>query len=210
MGMDNQDPDVESMSARAAGTLDPVLHLMLETQDRMKPECATSGAISDHIAAAFFHDSQTFDLGPEALADVLSRLDELERDTECVEHAPSFFDYFPPDLMDMASRALNKDGWIKGGEGIEYLVLSLPRSELLANGGVALLVRMAPGSVGTTHRHLCDEYSLVLEGRMEANGVAWGRGDLIHYREGSVHTPRPTEGSGCTTFAILTGSIEPA
>jgi hypothetical protein len=70
-----------------------------------------------------------------------------------------------------------------------------------AKGMVTLLVRMAPGTIGSHHRHAAVEESYVLEGDVTISGVEMKPGDYCRAEPGSVHTGTSTRG-GCQFITI--------
>jgi quercetin dioxygenase-like cupin family protein len=70
-----------------------------------------------------------------------------------------------------------------------------------ANGMVTVLVRMAPGTSGSHHRHAAVEESYVLEGDVTISGVEMKPGDYCRAEPGSVHTGISTRG-GCQFITI--------
>ena len=70
-----------------------------------------------------------------------------------------------------------------------------------ANGMVTVLVRMAPGTSTSHHRHATVEESYVLEGDVTVSGVEMKAGDYCRAEPGSVHTGVSTRG-GCQFITI--------
>jgi anti-sigma factor ChrR (cupin superfamily) len=82
------------------------------------------------------------------------------------------------------------------------------RAELFGEAGGVRLVLMytPPNSVLPPHRHLGSESILVLDGGMDDQGRDFGRGDWIHYPEGSCHAPRVAP-TGCWCLIREEGSV---
>jgi anti-sigma factor ChrR (cupin superfamily) len=95
--------------------------------------------------------------------------------------------------------ARSADGlWKTIADGIEVKTLWHSRQ----SGRRAYMLRMQPGAVMPTHNHLGDEESLMLEGDMLINGVAFGPGDFQVAFAGTKH-PLITTRGGCLCFVSL-------
>ena len=72
------------------------------------------------------------------------------------------------------------------------------------------LVHLAPGTAFPRHRHLGDEWNLVLSGSAEEDsGEVWLPGDLAIREAGSVHGFRALGDEPFVFAVILNGGIEP-
>jgi len=71
-------------------------------------------------------------------------------------------------------------------------------------------VHIEPGARFPAHRHLGDEWSLVLSGEAEeeATGARWSPGDLVHRPEGSAHAFRVVSREPFVFAVVLHGGIE--
>ena len=88
--------------------------------------------------------------------------------------------------------------WKTVADGIEIKRLWHSRQ----SGRSAYMLRMQPGAVMPMHDHHGDEESLVLEGDMQINGVAFGPGDFQVAFAGTKH-PLITTRGGCLCFVSL-------
>ena len=122
--------------------------------------------------------------------------------------AAGFIEGLPDTLCAAASRALEKHGWTAVAPGLDLLLLDIPGSRILEDGGNALIVRMAPGTRAAKHRHIGSEYNLVLEGALKGEDGMQGRGDLRHNAHGSIHAPETAWSAGCVALTVLTAPIE--
>ncbi|MGL5009397.1 MAG: cupin domain-containing protein [Paracoccaceae bacterium] len=85
--------------------------------------------------------------------------------------------------------------WQSFADGIEVKTLWRSRQ----SGRTAFMLRMQPGAVMPMHDHHGDEETLVLEGDMQINGVAFGPGDFQVAFAGTRH-PLITTRHGCLCF----------
>lgn len=73
------------------------------------------------------------------------------------------------------------------------------------------LVHLAPGVAFPLHRHIGDEWSLVLSGSAEESGGArWEPGDLVHRAAGTAHSFRAVGDEAFVFAVVLHGGIEPS
>lgn len=132
----------------------------------------------------------------------------LEKGAEAGAMMPGFLEDLPLDLCGVASQAMSGKGWVSTRPGIEFLLLDVPGSQICEQGGSVMIVRMAPGIEGRPHRHIGEEFNLVLEGAIVASRGEKTRGDLVHNKPGSVHKAQACKDTGCVAFSITTGPLE--
>jgi putative transcriptional regulator len=71
------------------------------------------------------------------------------------------------------------------------------------------LVRIEPGARFPRHRHLGDEWSLVLAGEAEeGTGARWAPGDLVHRPADSAHAFRVVSAEPLVFAVVLQGGLE--
>lgn len=202
------EPGSESFGAMAAGTLDPVFRLMLETRAQLDTRSAAAIPEADLIGAAFFERADAVPTRNDALDAVMRRIDEaaiLPSGSEL----PGYLDGLPPELCCVAGEALAQGGWITVDEGVRILSLQVPFSTVEQNGGNVFLVEMEPGSGVDRHRHVGEEYTLVLKGAVAAEDEdAMSVGSLLLRKAGSIHTPEAAGDELCAMLVILTGGVE--
>lgn len=87
--------------------------------------------------------------------------------------------------------------WTPLFPGVELKVLSVDQER----GYATTLVKMAPGAMIPSHRHVEPEDSYVLEGEIVVSGVLMRPGDHCHANPGSVH-PVSTTVTGCVYVAV--------
>ena len=82
----------------------------------------------------------------------------------------------------------NEGEWVPAPDpGVSYRFL---------HGRKTLLVKMAPGSINSSHSHKFNENCLVLEGTVEDGDMKLNAGDFLFMPAGTNHSPSYTE-TGC-------------
>ena len=79
-----------------------------------------------------------------------------------------------------------------------------------AAGADCGLVRLEPGVRFPVHRHLGDEWTLILAGEAEEEGTGarWMPGDLVHRSPGTAHAYRAVSREPLVFAVVLHGGIE--
>ena len=77
------------------------------------------------------------------------------------------------------------------------------------DSGVELyVVEYSEGTSAAWHRHSVAHTIVVLEGRLEVNGVGIGPGDLCRYPAGTRMKHEPSPGSGCRFLMVFEGTSD--
>lgn len=202
------EPGSESLGANAAGTLDPVFRLMLQTRSALNNQAAAPVLESDLIGAAYFHDVDPVPMRSGALDAVMDQIDQAEiLQAEC--ELPGYLSQLPQALRVIARRSLAQGDWLIVEEGVRILGLQLHSSTVEQNGGNVYLVEMDPGASVGRHRHLGEEYTLVLKGAVCAEDeVPTSAGSLVLRSSGSVHRPEANGDELCAMLVIMTDGVE--
>ncbi len=202
------DPDSESFGSMAAGPLDPAFRMLLEAHTAFHPEASASTTEADLIASAFFEEGGEVSMHCDALQSVMKRINKGDLHPSGIE-LPDYLDKAPHELRYAVARALEREGWRPGAVGARALSLQAPGSTIEENGGSILLFESSAGSRVRPHKHLGEEYLLVLKGAMsEENEAPMPVGSLAFKEPGSSHAPTVAPDSDCAALIILTGGFE--
>jgi putative transcriptional regulator len=186
-------------AAHLAGTLDPALALLVETQANFRP--ARERRIIEAVGGALLERETPAPLAADALALALARIDaEPARE----RGRGAFVDEvqaLPEPVRSAAFAALRAREWKYAGPGIRVLPLD--------GGGAALaeLIRIEPGHGVFSHTHRADEYTLVLTGAFHDERGRYEPGDIAHADPSVTHTPRAAPGEVCYNLAVSEGPL---
>ena len=76
------------------------------------------------------------------------------------------------------------------------------------NGARVELLKIRPGGSATTHTHLGDEYTVILEGSFSDESGLYKRGDFVVKDARDRHTPVATQDRECICLAVTEGPIQ--
>lgn len=76
------------------------------------------------------------------------------------------------------------------------------------NGARVELLKIKPGGTATTHTHLGDEYTVILEGSFSDESGLYGQGDFMVRDASDRHTPVATQDRECICLAVTEGPIQ--
>lgn len=77
-----------------------------------------------------------------------------------------------------------------------------------SNGAKVELLKIKPGGSATTHTHLGDEYTVILEGSFSDEEGLYQRGDFMVKGANDQHTPVATKDRECICLAVTEGPIQ--
>ena len=76
------------------------------------------------------------------------------------------------------------------------------------NGARVELLKIKPGGSATTHTHLGDEYTVILEGSFSDESGLYRQGDFVVKGSRDRHTPVATQDRECICLAVTEGPIQ--
>jgi putative transcriptional regulator len=77
-----------------------------------------------------------------------------------------------------------------------------------SNGARVELLKIRPGGSASTHTHLGDEYTVILEGSFSDEKGVYRRGDFLMRDPSDQHTPVATKDQECICLAVTEGPIQ--
>ncbi len=77
-----------------------------------------------------------------------------------------------------------------------------------SNGAKVELLKIKPGGSASTHTHLGDEYTVILEGSFSDESGLYRRGDFLVRDESDRHTPVATKDRECICLAVTEGPVQ--
>jgi putative transcriptional regulator len=77
-----------------------------------------------------------------------------------------------------------------------------------SNGARVELLKIKPGGSASTHTHLGDEYTVILEGSFSDESGVYRRGDFVVKDSSDRHTPVATQDQECICLAVTEGPIQ--
>ena len=77
-----------------------------------------------------------------------------------------------------------------------------------SNGAKVELLKIKPGGSATTHTHLGDEYTVILEGSFSDEAGVYREGDFMVRGTGDQHTPVATQDRECICLAVTEGPVQ--
>jgi len=197
-------------SAYAAGTLDPALQLLVETQAALRSEVRRELAIADSIGGHFLHNETPVEMAPNALSTVMNKLDALEvADAQKVRQAAAVAGQMvdeliklPDPLQEIALQNSVDNGWKFGGKGLRILPINVSEDVTTE------LLRIEPGCGAPRHTHAGSEYTLVVAGGFTDEYGSYGPGDISIVGSEHTHKPVADEGEVCFALAVRDGDLK--
>ena len=70
------------------------------------------------------------------------------------------------------------------------------------------MLRIKPGGTSSTHTHMADEYTVILEGSFSDESGLYHKGDFLMRDSRHKHTPVATRDRECICLAVTEGPIQ--
>ncbi|MDH3763058.1 MAG: ChrR family anti-sigma-E factor [Gammaproteobacteria bacterium] len=77
-----------------------------------------------------------------------------------------------------------------------------------SNGAKVELLKIKPGGSASTHTHLGDEYTVILQGSFSDEAGLYRRGDFLVRGTSDKHTPVATQDRECICLAVTEGPVQ--
>lgn len=139
---------------------------------------------------------------PDLKARLLDRLDSLV-DDESEPRTYSGDTSVPRCLHQFIDRNYAQLAWKRVSSHIHSVELCRD-----SNGARVELLKIRPGGSASTHTHLGDEYTVILEGSFSDEKGVYHRGDFMMRDRNDQHTPVATKDQECICLAVTEGPIQ--
>lgn len=183
----------------AAGTLPAGPELAVALHVALNPAARAAVGRMGALAGAMLEEEAAADLGDEALTRAMAALDGVPveaRTSRPVSPArPSGFEWAPPPLL----RHLRGDSvWKQAVGGFEEIRLTLAGDDHRVS-----LLKLEPGRGLPMHRHVGNEYTVVLQGGYSDATGNYGVGDFAVGPGPEQHEPIADPGVPCIALIVL-------
>lgn len=179
------------LMAHAAGSLPEAFGLVVATHVSLCDDCRARLASFDALGGAVMGDATPVDLGDDALAACLARIDRPYTPPP----APRRNGVFPAPLADYVGGGLDQVKWRPLGMGVRQAILPTGR------GASARLLYIPSGQAVPDHGHRGTELTLVLQGAFRDSTARFGPGDVEIADQDLDHTPIAEPGQDCICLA---------
>lgn len=185
-------PSDDILAGYAAGVLEPGFGLVVGAHLESCAACRGRAAGFEAASGASLKDLPPADIGADALARVLVRMDEVE------QRAPA------PDTRPLLQRLpLKAKKWV--APGVWAAPVDTPHA---ANNRVYLL-RIAAGMPAARHEHTGAEFCTVLKGAYRDELGLFAAGDFAAAEGDLNHQPKVEPGEECICLFATEGRLKP-
>lgn len=196
-------PPAEFLVDYASGAASPVEALMIEAHLAFCCECRRASRRCDAIGGALLDSCAPARLPPNLLNRTLAAIDcdTAEAAQAAAGPAPS------RPLPSLVRQHLGADSeagpWRRLPGGV-----ATRRLPLACRSGRIVLMKAAAGKAMLRHRHVGDEWMMVLEGGFSDENGRYEAGDLVCCSDNSTHRPVAAPDEGCVCMTMIRDDLQ--
>jgi putative transcriptional regulator len=183
-------PSLETLTAYVAGALRPGFDLVVAAHVRGCAVCRAEVRALESVGGAMLAEAPELRLDRSALERTMARLDEP---------APAAPARTLDDLLSSAKRR-----WV--APGVWVAKVHTPH----AKGDRVYMLRAAPGVATARHAHDGAEFTQVLHGALEDDGIVYRAGDFTEREGAHTHHPRAHGDEPCICLFATEGRLAAA
>ncbi len=195
-------PTDELLAAYSAGSLPLSQALCISAHLEHCPACVRKLQRFNRVGSELMSRLKPAPASDSLKDNLMAKLDMLEETT--VEPEPSTTDpSVPRCLHQFIDRGYRDLPWKRVSADIHSVELCRD-----SNGARVELLKIRPGGSATTHTHLGDEYTVILEGSFSDEKGLYRQGDFMVKDASDRHTPVATQDRECICLAVTEGPIQ--
>ncbi|MEM7562204.1 MAG: ChrR family anti-sigma-E factor [Pseudomonadota bacterium] len=195
-------PTEEQLTAFAAGSLPLSQALCISTHLEHCPHCLQKLQRLNQVGSELMQQLKPAPTSDRLKDKLMNQLDSLDNETPAEQPArknPAI----PRCLQQFIEDDYSDLNWKRVSADIESIELCRD-----SNGAKVELLKIKPGGSATTHTHLGDEYTVILEGSFSDEDGLYHRGDFLVQTPDKHHTPVATLDRECICLAVTEGPIQ--
>lgn len=163
-------------------------------------QCRQAVAQLNAVGSEFMQQLKPAPATPGLKQDLFDRLDELVEPAQAPRHQN---EAIPRALRQFIASDYSKLPWKRVSPDIHSHELCRD-----SNGAKMELLRIRAGGKATTHTHMGDEYTVILEGSFSDEDGLYHRGDFLLRDASHRHTPVATRDRECICLAVTDAPIQ--
>lgn len=193
-------PDISTLMAFSAGTLDEPYAVVVATHLAMSPESRKLVHQIEEIGGALLSEEPEAEMAPDSLDRLLGRLDDAAPEPIRVHRkdpkVPAPLAPYLPDGLDAAPWKMKAPGvW----------TCDLPTEQ--QDGGRLMMLRVRGGLKVPEHGHGGQELTLILQGAYSDRFGRFGVGDVADHDQDVEHQPIAEPGEDCICLVAVDAKL---
>ena len=201
MNSTNNHPHDELLASYSAGSLPLSQALCISTHLEHCDACAQKLQRLNRVGSALMQQLRPSPASAELKSRILDQLDELTEDD--TQMPPAVDPSIPRCLRQFVDSGYENLDWKRVSSDISSVELCRD-----SNGAKVELLKIRPGGAATTHTHLGDEYTVILEGSFSDENGLYRQGDFLLRDKNDQHTPVATQDRECICLAVTEGPVQ--
>ncbi len=201
MNSTNNHPHDELLAAYSAGSLPLSQALCISTHLEHCSDCQQKLQRLNRVGSALMQQLRPSPASADLKSRILDQLDSLTE--EEAEPQPEVDSSIPRCLRQFVDSRYEDLKWKRVSSDISSVELCRD-----SNGAKVELLKIRPGGAATTHTHLGDEYTVILEGSFSDEKGVYRQGDFLLRDQNDQHTPVATQDRECICLAVTEGPVQ--
>lgn len=194
----------EILSDYASGAASPGVALLVSAHMTHAPQARRAVADIETCFGAILSDTQPTDMRDGALDEIFSRIDGGEVEAQTAESASSDTGPLPAPVLEAVGCDFDDIPWKFRMPGVSVHDLDGYGAE----GEKVQLLRARPGVSVPQHTHNGTEMTLILQGTLLDQGIAYHPGDIALNDEDDDHQPRVIGHETCYCLIVQHGDLK--
>ena len=195
-------PAAELLVSYSAASLPLSQALCISTHLENCDECTRKLRRLNQVGSELMHQLKPSPPSSSLKAQLLDRLDSITDNGETARHNPDNTS-IPRCLHQFIKTGYEDISWNRISRDIQSYELCRDQ-----NNAKVELLRIRPGGTSSTHTHMGDEYTVILEGSFSDEGGLYHKGDFLLRDARHKHTPVATRDKYCICLAVTEAPIQ--
>jgi len=195
-------PSDELLTSYSAASLPLSQALCVSVHLESCDECARKLQRLNQVGSELMRQLKPSPPSPDLKSNLLEQLDSLVEDTEN-DRIEDIDKSVPRCLHQFIDKGFGEISWKRISRDIKSYELCRDQ-----NNAKVELLRIRPGGTSSTHTHMGDEYTVILEGSFSDESGLYRRGDFLMRDSRHKHTPVATRDGECICLAVTEAPIQ--
>jgi len=195
-------PDESLLTAYSAGSLQLSQALCISAHIEHCSKCQQAVQRLNKLGSELMQQLKPSPTSTDLKASLLAQLDDLD-EIPVAATPVQINNSIPRCLRQFVHASYQNLAWKRVSPDIHSVELCRD-----SNGAKVELLRIKPGGAATTHTHMGDEYTVILEGSFSDESGVYSKGDFLLRDASHIHRPVATQDGECICLAVTEGPIQ--
>lgn len=196
-------PPFELLVEYVGGSLSPAFQVCVAAHLHFCESCRAIVAAQEQVAAGLLEQAEPIPVSEGLFDKVLAKIDSTMPNVGTRHNSTEAKDSLPPAVEKALGKSLDQVRWKTTASSLKFCRLPVGEKEHELG-----LYKIRPGGQVPVHKHLGEEFTVVLQGSFSDDRGRYLPGDFLYCDSSISHSPMASADEPCLSITALTAPVQ--